>query len=328
MQENYREIDGEEEQTPKRMQEETQEGIQENIGENSRQEEVIKNRETEICAGAFAGRFSDDEELTVKKAKMIKTYPAATKADQFITVSEEDDETKCSTIEPPLPSTSSNSAISPEQKIANITKSLSNKLKKLRQGDERTNSKMKRQIQILQKRLIAARLERKRQSAAPKRKKVSVADFLNMHHCHNPVSRAIVTMQLRRQRNALYTKDEKDLAKRFNYYSGSAYRYMRKAGLKLPAESTIRRWISEYDIKPRFSETIYAKFKEKMKNLPPDQRVCGLKWDDFSMKKCEEYSKYCDLIEGLVDLGPLGRRNISLSATNCLVFSVDSLNFN
>ena len=94
MQENYREIAGEEEQTPKRMQEETQEGIQENIGENSRQEEEIKNRETETCAGAFAERFSDDEELTMKKAKVIKTYPAATKADQFITVSEEDDETK------------------------------------------------------------------------------------------------------------------------------------------------------------------------------------------------------------------------------------------
>ena len=183
---------------------------------------------------------------------------------------------------------------------------------------------MKKQIQILQKRLIAERLKQKRQSATDKRKKVSVAEFLNMHHCHNPVSRATVTMQLRRQRNALYTKDEKDLAKRFNYYSGSAYRYMRKAGLKLPAESTIRRWISDYDIKPGFSETIYDKFKEKMKNLPPNQRVCGLKWDDFSIKKCEEYSKYCDLIEGLVDLGPLGRRNIP--ATNCLVFSIDSLN--
>ena len=92
----------------------------------------MKNRETETSAGAFAERSSDDEELSVKKAKMIKTYPAATKTDRFITVSEEDDEMKWSTIEPSLPSTSSNSVISPEQKIANITKGLSNKLKKMR----------------------------------------------------------------------------------------------------------------------------------------------------------------------------------------------------
>lgn len=42
--------------------------------------------------------------------------------------------------------------------------------------------------------------------------------------------------------------------------------------------------------------------------------------------KNEEYSKYCDLIEGLIDLGPLGRKK--KTACNVLVFSLDSLNAN
>ena len=118
--------------------------------------------------------------------------------------------------------------------------------------------------------------------AAMKRRKISILEFMNTHHCHNPVSRAIVTMQRRRQNNTHYNKDERDFAKRLNSYSASAYRHMRKAGLKLPSESSVRRWIAEYDIKPRFSETIYAKFKEKMDQLPSDEKMCGLKWDDFS----------------------------------------------
>ena len=56
------------------MQEETQEGVQENIGENSRQEEEIKNRETETSAGAFAERSSDDEPRGTRRVVGCYTF--------------------------------------------------------------------------------------------------------------------------------------------------------------------------------------------------------------------------------------------------------------
>ena len=37
------------------------------------------------------------------------------------------------------------------------------------------------------------------------------------------------------------------------------------------------------------------------------QRIYALKWDEMSIKSYEEYSTYLDEIEGLIDLGPLGR---------------------
>ena len=105
--------------------------------------------------------------------------------------------------------------------------------------------------------------------AALKRKKVSVNEFLDAHHCKNPISRTMVTIQLRRNQR-LFTKSEKDLVKKINYYSSSAYTHMRKAGLELPAPSTVRNWIAEYDIKPGFSDVIYVKLKEKITQLPPE----------------------------------------------------------
>ena len=269
---------------------------------------------------------NDKDDLCVHKEKVLKTYPGAIKANEFVTVDEENDEMEWCKIEPPLPSRSSgvdqNCDRPIEEKVVNITKGLANKFKKLRKGDEKAKRKSARKIKILQETLKAERTKHKREMSALKQKKLSVKEFLDAHHCTNSVSRAMVTLQLRKG-NRRFTKDEKDLVKRLNYYSASAYRHMRKAGLKLPAMSSIRKWIGEYDIKPGFSDAIYDKLKEKMNDLPPEQRICGLKWDEFSCKKFEEYSKYCDLIEGLVDLGPLGRQNAP--ASTVLVFSLDSL---
>ena len=88
-----------------------------------------------------------------------------------------------------------------------------------------------------------------------------------------------------------FSKDEKNPAKRLNYYSLSAYRHLHKAGLKLPVPSSVQEWIDEYDVKPWFNNVIYNQLKEKLQQLSPDEKICGLKWDDFSIKKCEEYLK-------------------------------------
>jgi len=49
--------------------------------------------------------------------------------------------------------------------------------------------------------------------------------------------------------------------------------------------------------------------KEKITHLPMEERVCALKWDEMYIKSYEEYSSKLDEIEGLVNLGLLGRKS-------------------
>lgn len=126
------------------------------------------------------------------------------------------------------------------------------------------------------------------------------------------------------RKKAPYSAEEKDLAKQLYYYSASAYSRLRKAGCSFPSEGTVRSWVSEVDIKPGFCDFIFNKLTIKLSNLPPDERVCVLKFDEMTIKNFEEYSHKFDCIEGLVDLGPLGRRDER--ARYVFLFCVDSLN--
>ncbi|EZA48412.1 hypothetical protein X777_13812 [Ooceraea biroi] len=74
-------------------------------------------------------------------------------------------------------------------------------------------------------------------------------------------------------------------------------------------------------MRPGFCDFIFIKLKEKTSHI---QRVCALKWDEMAIKSYEEYSLKLDEIEGLVDLGPLGRK--SERAKCVFVFCLDSLN--
>lgn len=61
-----------------------------------------------------------------------------------------------------------------------------------------------------------------------------------------------------------------------------------------------------------------------MSKLPVEQRVYALKWDEMYIKSYEEYSFSLNQVEGLVDLGPLGRKN---ERAKCVfVFCLDSIN--
>lgn len=75
---------------------------------------------------------------------------------------------------------------------------------------------------------------------------------------------------------------------------------------------------------PGFCEFIFRKLQEKISRIPAEERVCALKWDEMAIKSYEEYSFKLVEIEGLVDLGPLGRKHES--AKHIFVFCLDSLN--
>ena len=238
--ETNRETSGEEEETHKMVEEDERETCG-GKGETETGTVCEAGVDVRVLAGTS---HNDDDSLCVNKAKVLKTYPGADKAKEFATVDEDNDEMAWCQIEPPLSSTSSgvnqNHDLSIEENVINLTNGLVNKFKVLRKEEEKARRKMARKIRILQEILKAERIKHRREMSALKRKKVSIKEFLDAHHCTNPVSRAMVTLQLRKG-NRRFTKDEKDLAKQFYYYSPSAYKYMRKAGVELPAISSTQK---------------------------------------------------------------------------------------
>ncbi|XP_011884001.1 PREDICTED: uncharacterized protein LOC105571140, partial [Vollenhovia emeryi] len=100
-----------------------------------------------------------------------------------------------------------------------------------------------------------------------------------------------------------------DTSSDWNSGRSSAFCRLRKAGCNFPGQRTIRRWVEEYNIKPGFCDIIFQKLKEKIIQIPEEERLCALKWDEMSIKNYEEYSSKLDQIEGLVDLGPLGKQS-------------------
>ncbi|XP_063972848.1 uncharacterized protein LOC135160339 isoform X2 [Diachasmimorpha longicaudata] len=153
---------------------------------------------------------------------------------------------------------------------------------------------------------------------------VTIDDLLASHDPPlHPTAETMVRLQFHKP-NTPYTPEEQDLAKQFQYHSASAFARMRKAGLVLPGETTVRSWVAEYDITPGFCPVIFEKLKEKMALLSPLKRKCSIAIDEMGIKAWEEYSIKFDGIEGLVDLGPLGRRD--QRAHIVFIFSLTSLN--
>ncbi|XP_017888355.1 uncharacterized protein LOC108629905 [Ceratina calcarata] len=90
------------------------------------------------------------------------------------------------------------------------------------------------------------------------RNQKTIDEFLDKQGCKNEVAKALVKLQLKGE-NAHYTSEERDLAKMIFYNSASTYSKLRKSGCHLPAESTVRRWISVYNLETGFSDDVFHK---------------------------------------------------------------------
>lgn len=155
-----------------------------------------------------------------------------------------------------------------------------------------------------------------------KTKKEILRSLINEQELH-PVAKTMINLQLHIPRTR-YSEEEKMLSKQLYYYSASAFCRLKKAGCNFPGQRTIRRWIEEFSIKPGFCDIIFQNLQKKIAQIPEEERVCALKWDEMSIKSYEEYSLTLDEVEGLVDLGPLGRQT---ERAKCVfVFCLDSLN--
>ncbi|XP_063974326.1 uncharacterized protein LOC135161020 [Diachasmimorpha longicaudata] len=153
---------------------------------------------------------------------------------------------------------------------------------------------------------------------------VTIDDILRNHDppLHH-TAETMVRLQFHKT-NTPYNQEEQELTKQIQYHAPSAYSRMRRAGCVLPGASTVRSWVSQYEIIPGFCQGMFEQLKQKMSILDPLDRYCSLAWDEMPIKSTEEYSSKLDLIEGLVDLGPLGRRYER--AENAFFFNLTSLN--
>lgn len=156
-------------------------------------------------------------------------------------------------------------------------------------------------------------------------KKKSLEEFYKDHKLENYMKRALVSMILRDpKKKETYTMFERMVAQQLMYYSQSGYNFFRKEGDNfLPHPATVRRWIAETKLGPGINDHIFEGLKERIKNLPPEERVVGVKFDEMTIRAHEEYNKFFDVVEGLVDMG--GGKRRPETAKHVLVFCIDSL---
>lgn len=159
--------------------------------------------------------------------------------------------------------------------------------------------------QLKRKRSIIKYL--KKQKNKNNTKKINIQEFFNLSQFPSINSKAIMTMQMLHKNRKPWTKEEKKIALSIYYKSPSTYKYMRRHGIVLPGESTVRRWLRSIEYVPGFINDYLNHIKIKVSAMTYTDKKCVILLDEMSILKCIEYNKALDMIEGFEDLGPLGR---------------------
>ena len=121
-----------------------------------------------------------------------------------------------------------------------------------------------------------------------------------------------------------YTQDDKTLAFALYYNGPQAYKFLRKLKIcALPTVASLKSWLRKVEMTPGFNDVTFDILKKKVESMPQRDRVCVLTLDEMSLKSGLYYDVRNDVIEGLQDLGSLGRTK-SL-ASMALVFMVRGL---
>lgn len=136
-------------------------------------------------------------------------------------------------------------------------------------------------------------------------------------------SRALISMQLVHKERKSWSIDEKKVSLSLYYKSPSTYKYMRKNGIVLPGESTVRHWLDSINYDTGCSMKYMEQIKLKTSNFTYDEKKCVILLDEVSIIKSIEYNKLLDKIEGFEDLGQFGRT--SKFASHALVIMIRGL---
>jgi hypothetical protein len=82
---------------------------------------------------------------------------------------------------------------------------------------------------------------------------------------------------------------------------------MRRNGIILPGESTVRHWLNSIKYSTGFSVEYMEQIKSKVSEFNYSEKKYVILLDEISIIKCIEYNKTLDVIEGFEDIGTLGR---------------------
>lgn len=178
------------------------------------------------------------------------------------------------------------------------------------------NKQLRMQLKCLKRKLARAKAAKLRY---PKKYRTerAINEFLDIQGCKSQMARTLVKLQLKGE-NVSYTTEERDLAKMIYYNSPATYSKLRKSGCHLPAESSVRRWISG------FSNEMFNQIRSNLSILPMEQRLCALKWQEILIKSWEQYVPYLDCVDKQIDLEYLTRNDEK--AKNVFLFCVHSIN--
>lgn len=156
--------------------------------------------------------------------------------------------------------------------------------------------------------------------------KIFITDILHTLPYPSQHSKTLVTMQLLHKKKAVWSQDEKEFAIALYYKSPTAYTFLRRKNVILPAVSTIKTWISVSKCLPGFSAELFKQIKVKSSTMSGMEQTCVVCIDEMAIKESLEYSPLLDLIEGYEDLGlSIGRSN--KTAKKALVFMARGLYF-
>ena len=128
---------------------------------------------------------------------------------------------------------------------------------------------------------------------------------------------------------ALYPPELRIFASTLQFYSTKAYEYVRKTFSKaLPHISTVRKWFSNLDGSPGFSEQAFNLLKQKVEKSKSANKpvLVSVMLDDMSLRKQIQYDQKQSSLNGFEDLGPAQSSVDVKPATNVLIFMAVGIN--
>lgn len=115
-----------------------------------------------------------------------------------------------------------------------------------------------------------------------------------------------------------YNDDQKSLCLSMYKQSPKKYRFLRRF-LILPSKSTLGRHRAHLMFQSGIDPKLMGIIKQKVKEMPEEDKLCVLSWDEVSLTAHLDYDKSRDIIEGFVDMNGLRRPEF---ATHSLTFMV------
>ena len=100
-----------------------------------------------------------------------------------------------------------------------------------------------------------------------------------------------------------YTEEQKDFALTLHMQSGKAYEFVRNAGIRLPHQRTLAKWMASIDDKPGFSIPMLNTLAERCKEDPAQYQNCTLALDGMSIKQQVTFTQASGDMMGFEDLG-------------------------